>query len=49
MKAAQNSGFEKLVVAGEPLSAASQKELKENQDILLKLDVIKMINMCKEF
>jgi biopolymer transport protein ExbD/biopolymer transport protein TolR len=29
MKAAQNAGFEKLVVAGEPLTNAQQKELKE--------------------
>jgi len=30
MKAAQNAGFEKLVVAGEPLNRAEQKELEEN-------------------
>lgn len=30
MKAAQNSGFEKLVVAGEPLGSKEQKDLKEN-------------------
>ena len=29
MKAAQNAGFEKLVVAGEPLSKAEQKQLKD--------------------
>ena len=29
MKAAQNAGFEKLIVAGEPLNDAQQKELKE--------------------
>ena len=29
MKAAQNAGFEKLVVAGEPLNAKEQKELKQ--------------------
>lgn len=29
MKAAQNAGFEKLVVAGEPLNEAEQKQLKE--------------------
>ena len=29
MKAAQNSGFEKLVVAGEPLSQKEQKDLLE--------------------
>ena len=29
MKAAQNAGFEKLIVAGEPLSQQEQKELKE--------------------
>ena len=32
MKAAQDAGFEKLVVAGEPLSGKQQKELKENED-----------------
>ena len=32
MKAAQNAGFEKLVVAGEPLSKIEQKELKNSQD-----------------
>ena len=31
MKAAQNAGYEKLVVAGEPLSKKEQRELK-NQD-----------------
>ena len=30
MKAAQNVGFEKLVVAGEPLTKKEQKELKNN-------------------
>lgn len=30
MRSAQNAGFEKLVVAGEPLSKKEQKELKEN-------------------
>ena len=29
MKAAQDSGFEKLVVAGEPLSRSAQRELEE--------------------
>ena len=29
MKAAQNAGFEKLVVAGEPLNEAEQKQLKD--------------------
>jgi len=29
MKAAQNAGFEKLVVAGEPLTKTQQQELKE--------------------
>ena len=33
MKAAQDAGFEKLVVAGEPLSAKAQKELKENNEV----------------
>ena len=32
MKAAQDAGFEKLIVAGEPLSGKQQKELKENED-----------------
>ncbi len=32
MKAAQNAGFEKLVVAGEPLSKKEQKLLQENKD-----------------
>ena len=32
MKAAQNAGFEKLIVAGEPLSGKQQKELKENEE-----------------
>ncbi len=31
MKAAQNAGFEKLVVAGEPLNAQQQKDLKDKQ------------------
>ncbi len=31
MKAAQNAGFEKLIVAGEPLSTSAQKELKNNK------------------
>ena len=30
MKAAQDSGYEKLVVAGEPLKAVEQKELEQN-------------------
>ena len=30
MRSAQNAGFEKLVVAGEPLSKKEQKELKKN-------------------
>lgn len=30
MRSAQNAGFEKLVVAGEPLSKKEQKELKGN-------------------
>ena len=29
MRAAQNAGYEKLIVAGEPLSKQEQKELKE--------------------
>ena len=29
MKAAQDSGFEKLIVAGEPLNEAQEKELKD--------------------
>lgn len=29
MKAAQNAGFEKLIVAGEPLSKSEQKELED--------------------
>lgn len=29
MKAAQNAGFEKLIVAGEPLSKTEQKELED--------------------
>lgn len=33
MKAAQDSGFEKLVVAGEPLSKKQQTELEENEKI----------------
>ena len=32
MQAAQNAGFEKLVVAGEPLSAKEQKELIKNNE-----------------
>lgn len=32
MRSAQNAGFEKLVVAGEPLSKKEQKELKENSE-----------------
>ena len=32
MKAAQDAGFEKLIVAGEPLSGRQQKELKENEE-----------------
>lgn len=32
MKAAQNSGFEKLVVAGTPLPIAKQQELLEGED-----------------
>ncbi|MBQ8847330.1 MAG: biopolymer transporter ExbD [Candidatus Gastranaerophilales bacterium] len=32
MKAAQDAGFEKLVVAGEPLSAKEQKDLEKNSD-----------------
>ncbi|MBR2068938.1 MAG: biopolymer transporter ExbD [Candidatus Gastranaerophilales bacterium] len=32
MKAAQNSGFEKLVVAGTPLPMAEQKALLEHED-----------------
>ena len=32
MKAAQNAGFEKLVVAGEPLTKVEQKELKEGDN-----------------
>ena len=31
MKAAQNAGFEKLVVAGEPLSQQQQDELTESK------------------
>ena len=33
MKAAQNSGFEKLVVAGEPLSKKQQTELNEKDEV----------------
>ena len=29
MKAAQDAGFEKLIVAGEPLNQAQQKELED--------------------
>ena len=32
MRSAQNAGFEKLVVAGEPLNEKAQKELKEEND-----------------
>ena len=32
MKAAQNSGFEKLVVAGTPLAASEQDELLDKED-----------------
>ena len=32
MRSAQNAGFEKLVVAGEPLNEQAQKELKEEND-----------------
>ncbi len=32
MKAAQDAGFEKLIVAGEPLSGKQQKELEENKE-----------------
>ena len=32
MKAAQNAGFEKLVVAGEPLNAKEQKQLEKNNE-----------------
>ncbi len=31
MRSAQNAGFEKLVVAGEPLNEAQQKQLKEEE------------------
>ena len=31
MKAAQDAGFEKLIVAGEPLKASEQKELEQNE------------------
>jgi biopolymer transport protein ExbD/biopolymer transport protein TolR len=33
VKAAQNTGFEKLVVAGEPLSKKEQKQLEQSQNI----------------
>ncbi len=33
MKAAQNAGFEKLVVAGEPLSKKQQRDLKEKAEL----------------
>ena len=33
MKAAQNAGFEKLVVAGEPLSKKQQEELKNKTEL----------------
>ncbi len=36
MKAAQNAGFEKLVVAGEPLSKKQQRELEENNNEAIK-------------
>ena len=32
MKAAQDAGFEKLIVAGEPLGAKQQKELEKNEE-----------------
>ena len=32
MQAAQNAGFEKMVVAGEPLSKKQQNELKEQNE-----------------
>ena len=32
MRSAQNAGFEKLVVAGEPLSKKEQRELKRNDE-----------------
>lgn len=31
MKAAQNAGYEKLIVAGEPLNLTEQKKLKEDE------------------
>ena len=31
MKAAQNEGYEKLIVAGEPLNTKEQKQLKEDE------------------
>ena len=31
MKAAQNAGYEKLIVAGEPLNTKEQKQLKEDE------------------
>ena len=33
MKAAQNAGFEKLVVAGEPLGKKQQRDLKEKAEL----------------
>ncbi len=33
MKAAQNAGFEKLVVAGEPLSKKQQRDLEEKAEL----------------
>ena len=32
MKAAQDAGFEKLIVAGEPLGSKQQKELEKNKE-----------------
>ena len=32
MKAAQDAGFEKMIVAGEPLGSKQQKELEKNED-----------------
>ena len=32
MKAAQDAGFEKLIVAGEPLGSKQQKELEKNEE-----------------
>lgn len=39
IRAAQVSGFEKLTVAGEPLSKKAQQELKENNDISASSDI----------